>query len=115
MSLYATWNYLEDYWPFAGRLSAVNTIGTQLHDPINSVLTRCLALRRRTLGSEHHHRYAIARPDKLGTDPMAYVCLYVCMYVCMYAWSSHITYMYGHTYSRVWINRIRLPILLVVS
>ena len=25
---------------------------------------------RRTLGSERH-RYAIARPDKLGTDPMA--------------------------------------------
>ena len=30
-----------------------------------------LALCRRTLGSERH-RYAIARPDKLGTDPMAY-------------------------------------------
>ena len=28
------------------------------------------------------------------------------MYVCMYVWSSHIT---------VWINRVRLPILLVVS
>ena len=27
-------------------------------------------------------------------------------YVCMYVWSS---------YSRVWINRVRLPILLVVS
>ena len=32
---------------------------------------RFLALCRRTLGSERH-RYAIARPDKLGTDPMAY-------------------------------------------
>ena len=31
-------------------------------------------------------------------------CVYVCMYVCMVI-----------TYSRVWINRIRLPILLVVS
>ena len=30
-----------------------------------------LALCRRTLGSERHW-YAIARPYKLGTDPMAY-------------------------------------------
>ena len=29
------WNYLEDYWPSAGGLSAVNAIGTQLRDPIN--------------------------------------------------------------------------------
>ena len=29
------------------------------------------------------------------------------MHVCMYVWSSHI--------ARVWINRVRLPILLVVS
>ena len=29
-----------------------------------------LALHRRSLGSERH-RYAIAWPDKLGTDPMA--------------------------------------------
>ena len=34
------WNYLEDYWPCAGGLSAVNAIGTQLHEPINSGLTR---------------------------------------------------------------------------
>ena len=32
------------------------------------------------------------------------VLLYVCMYVCIVI-----------TYSRVWINRVRLPILLVVS
>ena len=32
------------------------------------------------------------------------VCMYVCMYVCMVI-----------TYSRVWINRVRLPIRLVVS
>ena len=32
------------------------------------------------------------------------ILLYVCMYVCMVI-----------TYSRVWINRVRLPILLVVS
>ena len=33
------WNYLEIYWPCAGGLSAVNAIGTQLRDPINSGLT----------------------------------------------------------------------------
>ena len=33
-----------------------------------------------------------------------YLVYYVCMYVCMVI-----------TYSRVWINRVRLPILLVVS
>ena len=32
------WNYLEVYWPCAGGLSAVNAIGTQLRDPINSEL-----------------------------------------------------------------------------
>ena len=31
---------LEVYWPCAGGLSAVNAIGTQLRDPINSGLTR---------------------------------------------------------------------------
>ena len=34
------WNYLEVYWPCAGGLSAVNAIGTQLRDPIDSGLTR---------------------------------------------------------------------------
>ena len=33
------WNRLEDYWPCAGGLSAVNAIGTQLGDPVNSGLT----------------------------------------------------------------------------
>ena len=33
-------NYLEVYWSCAGGLSAVNAIGTQLRDPINSGLTR---------------------------------------------------------------------------
>ena len=33
------WNYLEVYWSCAGGLSAVNAIGTQLCDPINSGLT----------------------------------------------------------------------------
>ena len=32
--------YLEDYWPCAGGLSAVNATGTQLRDPINSGLTQ---------------------------------------------------------------------------
>ena len=34
------WNYLKDHWPCAGGLSAVNAIGTQLGDSINSGLTR---------------------------------------------------------------------------
>ena len=33
-------NYLEVYWPCPGGLSAVNDIGAQLRDPINSGLTR---------------------------------------------------------------------------
>ena len=33
-------NYLEVYWPCVGGLSAVNAIGTQLRDPINSGLAR---------------------------------------------------------------------------
>ena len=33
-------NYLEVYWHCAGGLSAVNAIGTQLRDTINSGLTR---------------------------------------------------------------------------
>ena len=33
-------NYLEVYWPCVSGLSAVNAIGTQLRDPINSGLTR---------------------------------------------------------------------------
>ena len=32
------WNYLEDFWPCAGGLSAINAIATQMHDPINSGL-----------------------------------------------------------------------------
>ena len=38
------WNYVEDYWLCAGGLSAVNAIGTQLRDPINSGLTRWLMM-----------------------------------------------------------------------
>ena len=33
-------NHLEVYWPCAGGLLAVNAIGTQSRDPINSGLTR---------------------------------------------------------------------------
>ena len=53
-------NYLEDYWPCANGLSAVNAIGTQLRDPINSGLTRwCVVLakiygRRRRTREEYH-------------------------------------------------------------
>ena len=35
-----SWNYLENYWPCAGELSAVNAIDTQLRDPMDSGLTR---------------------------------------------------------------------------
>ena len=34
------WKYFEVYWPCAGGLLAVNVIGTQLRDPINSGLMR---------------------------------------------------------------------------
>ena len=34
------WNNPEDYWPRDSGLSAVNAIGTQLRDQINSELTR---------------------------------------------------------------------------
>ena len=44
---------------------------------------------------------AVCAVDKLFAQAM------VCMYVCMYVWSSHVAI--------VWINRVRLPILLVVS
>ena len=44
--------------------------------------------------------------DKVITG-IAAICMYVCMYVCIV-----IIYKY---YSRIWINRVRLPILLVVS
>ena len=33
-------NYLEVHWPCGGELSAVNAIGTQLRNPINSGLAR---------------------------------------------------------------------------
>ena len=44
-------SYLEDYWPCASGLSAVNAIGMHLCDPINSGLCRwpvdCRDRRRR--------------------------------------------------------------------
>ena len=43
---------------------------------------------------QHYHNW----------QQILYIIMYVCMYVCMVI-----------TYSRVWINRVRLPILLVVS
>ena len=43
----------------------------QMAAPVTGTTLRgLLALCRRALGSERH-RYAFARPDKLGTDPMA--------------------------------------------
>ena len=41
-------------------------------------------------------------------SPCMYVCMYVCMCVCTYVCMVI-------TYNRVWINRVRMPILLVVS
>ena len=38
------------------------------------------------------------------SGPVILVCMYVCVHLCMVI-----------TYNRVWINRVRLPILLVVS
>ena len=35
-----SWNYLENYWPCAGKLSAVTAIDTQLNYPIKSGLAR---------------------------------------------------------------------------
>ena len=34
------WNYLENNWPFTGRRSAANAIGTRLRNLTNSGLTR---------------------------------------------------------------------------
>ena len=45
---------------------------------------------------------AMKKIDGIRSEP--FVMPSVCMYVCMVI-----------TYSRVWINRVRLPILLVVS
>ena len=53
-------NYLEVYWPCAGGLSAVNAIGMQLRDPINSGLTR--------------RRMAVSEMDasaELGSNPVS--------------------------------------------
>ena len=35
MTIHTYIPYLEDYWPCAGGLSAMNSIGTHLGDPIN--------------------------------------------------------------------------------
>ena len=47
-----------------------------------------------------------------------YVCIYICMCVCMYVYVRIYVCMYVCmviTYSRVWISRVRLPTLLLVS
>ena len=43
----------------------------QRQHPLHELPRGLLSLCRRTLGSERH-RYAVAWPDKLGTDPIAY-------------------------------------------
>ena len=57
----------------------------------------CIDLKR---GSVRHHSPAEAQDDISSYCMVTHICMYVCMVI---------------TYSRVWINRIRLPILLVVS
>ena len=56
------WNCLEDFWPCAGVLSAVNAIGTQLCDPINSGLTRWRMAVEIII---------IDAAAKIGSDPMS--------------------------------------------
>ena len=48
------------------------------------------------------------RPRFTDNNLESKTCTWYLLRVCMYVWSSH-------TYSRVWINRVRLSILLVVS
>ena len=72
----------------------------------------CSTINIATLGC-HEDRWSQNHAYKRHTQPtglsVAACCvdfarMYICMYVCMVI-----------TYSRVWINRVRLPILLVVS
>ena len=49
----------------------------------------------------HVVRDALSRQDEVVVPlTLTRICMYVCMFI---------------TYSRVWINRVRLPVLLVVS
>ena len=51
---------------------------------------------------DHYRIQSVFSAQEFGEEKK--LLMYVCMYVCMVI-----------TYSRVWINRVRLPILLVVS
>ena len=78
---------------FRHRVSQNSRLSLPLFQSCRS--TRSATLPIRSSGEEEER--------EKGTAPMA-TRMYVCMYVCMVI-----------TYSRVWINRVRLPILLVVS
>ena len=60
-------------------------------------------IRNRYCLFNYHHGAIFVRLSLL-TPTIGTVCMYVCMYVFVVI-----------SYSRVWINRVRLPILLVVS
>ena len=47
-----------------------STVKPEKVEPVTRTILGTTDPGRQTLGSDHH-RYAIARPDKLGTDPMA--------------------------------------------
>ena len=81
----------------SNRLLKVNVLGTQSCDLIHSKLTR--------------GRLKVNYVDAVAKSEINPVSMYQiqpdcgeCLYICI-----------GLTFSRVWINRIRLPILLVVS
>ena len=82
-----------------------------MHDCIAVVAAAVAAYRYRKQGIEYINQLALVlglldeeNAITSSQDNDRRLCMYVCMYVCM-----------AITYSRVWINRVRLPILLVVS
>ena len=45
-------------------------------------------------------------------DVCMYVCMFICMYVCMHV---YVFICMVITYNRIWVNRVKLPTLFVVS
>ena len=71
--------YLEVYWPHAGGLSAVNAIGTQMRDPINSGLTDgvcCLKknqnVPRPSVVDPHNQRIVLATKETTVTQQVSH-------------------------------------------
>ena len=57
-----SFGYLKTYWPCAGELSAVNAIGAQLRDPINSGLARWrMAVKDKYMDAD----------EEIGRDPVS--------------------------------------------